>query len=90
MTFTWNLLKHSPVHLALFSLLLEELVSVYYNHHHHIIANTFLLAAFPNFQNDMKEKEKFPRAVILGFSGTYKVGEKRLFSDKNRHRRFLT
>ncbi|KAI2808462.1 hypothetical protein BLOT_006406 [Blomia tropicalis] len=24
-------------------------------------------SAFPNFQNDMKEKDKFPRAVILGY-----------------------
>jgi len=26
-------------------------------------------SAFPNFQNDMREKEKFPTAVILGFVG---------------------
>ncbi|CAG2102700.1 unnamed protein product [Medioppia subpectinata] len=26
-------------------------------------------SAFPNFQNDMKEKEKFPKAVIFGFGG---------------------
>ena len=26
-------------------------------------------SAFPNFQNDMKEKDKFPRAVILGYIG---------------------
>ncbi len=25
-------------------------------------------SAFPNFQNDMKEKHKFPKAVTLGFS----------------------
>lgn len=61
--------------LALFYLLSEELVSVYYSdHHHHITKNIFFPAAFPNFQNDMREKEKFPRAVILGFSGTLKNG----------------
>lgn len=26
-------------------------------------------SAFPNFQNDMKDKRKFPRAVIYGFFG---------------------
>ncbi|XP_054155610.1 uncharacterized protein LOC128954069 [Oppia nitens] len=26
-------------------------------------------SAFPNFQNDMKEKDKFPKAVIYGFIG---------------------
>lgn len=26
-------------------------------------------SAFPNFQNDMKKKEQFPLAVIIGFSG---------------------
>ncbi len=25
-------------------------------------------SAFPNFQNDMKEKDKFPKAVTVGFS----------------------
>jgi len=26
-------------------------------------------SAFPNFQNDMREKEKFPKAVVFGFIG---------------------
>jgi vesicular inhibitory amino acid transporter len=26
-------------------------------------------SAFPNFQNDMREKEKFPKAVTFGFLG---------------------
>ncbi len=25
-------------------------------------------SAFPNFQNDMREKKKFPKAVVIGFS----------------------
>lgn len=28
-------------------------------------------SAFPNFQNDMKEKEKFPKAVMFGFTGEF-------------------
>ena len=28
-------------------------------------------SAFPNFQNDMREKEKFPKAVIFGFFGEF-------------------